>query len=135
MDIMQMPIESVWDDPQRNIIRTIYNGIWTWSELHEHDDGVVIPMVEASEQPVSLIIDMTEAFWFMPGSILGNIKRWIDSYHDHNIDYVVFVSHSEGIRALLETAHRRFGTPGRTYIAVNNLEDARIYIEDRRSVF
>ena len=135
MDIMQMPIESVWDDPQRNILRTSYYGIWTWSELHEHDDGVVIPMIGASQQPVSLIIDMTEAFWFMPGSILNNIKRWIARHSEFDIDYVVFVSESDGIRALLETAHRRFGTPGRTYVAVTSLDESREFIEDKRSVF
>ncbi len=127
-----MPMESVWENDQRSILHTMYSGIWTWSELHHHNRTVVEPLLQASASPVAMILNMSEAFWVMPGSVLQNLKRSILNYAHYDIDIIVFVSELDGVRALMETVHRRFGAKDRIYLVARTSEEAKEIIHQYR---
>ncbi|MCU0481846.1 MAG: hypothetical protein MUE54_11660 [Anaerolineae bacterium] len=76
-----MPIELLWDNDHRSILRYDIGGAWAWEELHVAREKVFVMMDEAPSHKIGTIIHFVEGKIGIPGDVTKHLSRFGDKSH------------------------------------------------------
>lgn len=127
-----MPITPQWDDDARTIIVSVYEGRWTWEDLHQAN-AQINAMLEGITHPVDYISDMRHGNTLPRGHVMAQAQRVMSSSQASQDSLVVFVGANHFLQALWESFTRVYRQMANNYRFVDTLEDARALITTHRS--
>ena len=95
-----MSIDIDWDNDDRQIIKAVFQGRWTWQEYLDGKEKAET-MLASVEHRVDFISDMTEGS-FVPQSALSNLSRAFAGA-PRNLGLNVIVGGNTFVRILLQS--------------------------------
>ena len=104
-----MPIRSTWDGPEHSVIITTHSGQLTWQELDDHDENVILPMLEDIDTPIAMIKNIAMSYWLAPNEFIPWVKKTAQLYQAHDVKAILFVTRDQLVGALLENAFQQYG--------------------------
>jgi hypothetical protein len=128
-----MPIEIVWDNDERSILRYDVSGKWNWDELFQARDKVFAQMDSASAERIDAIINFVGGL-SVPNDALGQIQKLREDPHA-KAGLTVMVGTNMFLRTLLSTATKVYNAAtGHTveFMYAKSLEEARQFIAQDR---
>jgi hypothetical protein len=129
-----MPLQVMWDDEAKTIIRSEGVGEWTWEEFHEGLQKVV-QMMKTVNHRVDLIIHNRPDSHSPKGSGMPHFQRAI-RIMPPNVGCTVFVNTNTFARAIISiftTVYKNKASAH--FVMAATLEDAReLILEDRNEL-
>jgi hypothetical protein len=118
-----MPIQLVWDEDKNTTLRFIYAGKWTWDELHVSVSDAQ-RRIEATQQTIHLIIDLTDSRLIPSGSFTGHI-RGASSRMPENTGLVIIVGNSLMLKVIQKVMSVIPGRETKKGFVLSTLDEAR----------
>lgn len=95
-----MPIQVVWDNEDKTIIRVTFPEKWTWDEFQEIDYRVEI-MIGRIQHKVVYIADMS-ATKSVPKGLKLDVVRYVLDFNHENSDLLIVVGMNKMVKALFD---------------------------------
>src|SRR4051812_15943586 len=107
-----MPMNVVWDDDAKTIVRCDYEGKWTWNDVSICYDEVV-KLMKTVPHPVSIIHNMAQSAG-IPNGAITNVHRFTAHLPD-NWGFSVVVGSGTFIEALMSVFTKVYKKLGERY--------------------
>jgi hypothetical protein len=120
-----MPIKVSWDNPQKSVIRAVYDQVWTLEDYHAMIDEMH-KMVISVENTVHFISDFTHSR-SSPSKLLST-GRHVENTMTPNSGINVIINASGFLKAMAQVSMRLFLKDVQIYFA-DSLEEAYKIIE------
>lgn len=117
-----MPITVRWDDPQQNIVRYDFIGMWTWSD-YELAVQEAFRLMSSVDHPVYAIADFS-ASGPMPAGGFNNVRNAI-TRAPSNFQSIALVGTSLFIKSVVRVFAQVYRDLGQRMIVVDSEDDAR----------
>jgi hypothetical protein len=125
-----MPVNLLWDDPDKSILRFEYQGKWTWEELH---NAIVQAADELHETRyrVDTIHDLTDSRGLPPDALARapSIARQLSNRN--GIVVVIGGAFFNTMLSIFNRVYPQFGSASR-YKSAHTLDEAYDLIEQSR---
>jgi len=76
-----MPIELLWDNDHKTILRYDISGSWAWDELHTARETVLVMIDEATSPKIGTIIHFVDGKIGIPGDVTKHLSKFGDKSH------------------------------------------------------
>ncbi|MCS6836762.1 MAG: hypothetical protein NZ750_12190 [Anaerolineae bacterium] len=121
-----MPVQAVWDDKEKTIVRFIYVGQWNWDEFYFVVQSANA-MMDTVSHPCVSIVDMTRSGDIPNGAVvhIRNVIRMPQSRNNSGV--TLFVNSKMLARLLIESLAKTNPevASNSQWHFLNNLEEAR----------
>lgn len=128
-----MAIQVVWDNPEKKIIRYIYDGRWTWEDLARARE-IVHEMLDTVDYRVGIIVDVHKST-MLPNGALTRARQMarVTPKSHKNEGSTVIVGADTLIRSLFEMFRKIYSTlSGNIAVTfVSSLDEAREILSKR----
>lgn len=117
-----MPVQVVWDNADKTIMRFIYSGSWTWEEYHDAISALQT-LIQGVTHTVHMIVDMSGGIWTPPGSFIDHMnqeKRRMPP----NMGMTVIVGRSLMLKVIFNVMNSIRGKNMKPTVVVDSLEKA-----------
>ncbi len=126
-----MPIQAVWDNEEKTVIRYIIDGHWTWDEMNAAV-AVSNAWLDEANRKIDFIHDMRSSEGVPPGA-LTQLKRYIGKEHP-NTGRSVVVGAKKSVansfaKGLLDMVHKLYKRDW-GFVFADSLEEARALLAE-----
>ncbi len=125
-----MAVEVSWDDEARTIVKHVYRGNFTMADYREAARRSA-DLLRTVDHPVDIIVTAAEDAQYVGGSIFS-ATRYVSSIRPPNQRYVLVVSASLFIKALIEIGGRIAPALVASLYHVDTLDEAYEWLQARR---
>jgi len=127
-----MPIQVVWDNEEKTIIRYIIEGNWTWDEMNRAV-ATSNAMLDAAEGKIHFIHDMRESRG-VPSGALSQLRRYIGKEHPKTGQSIIVGTQKSTMmqlgQSLLNMVHKIYKRDW-GFLFADSLEEARQLLAKR----
>ncbi len=116
-----MPVQIVWDDEEKTMLRHIYQGEWTWQEF-DVAVATAYTWIESVPHRVHIIVDLRQT-GPLPANVLLHIRGLADRAHPR-IGKTIIVGTNAFLQRLYDVFTSVYAIPHNHVILAPTLEEA-----------
>jgi len=102
-----MPIELLWDNKDKTVIRQVFDGRWTWEEFYQMNCNRIPEMMQSVDHTVHVFSDFSVARGVPIGGALTHARN-VMRYYPENWGILVIVGANTFVNLLVETFRHTF---------------------------
>jgi len=121
-----MPIQAIWDNEDKTVVRFIYSGKWNWDEFYFTIQSANA-MMDTVDHPCLSIVDKTDSR-YMPSGAAIHIRNVVRMSRSHNNSGIsIFLNSETMARLLIEILKKTYPDIAATteWHFLTDLEEAR----------
>lgn len=121
MEINKMPIQVIWDNEDKTIIRVTFPEKWTWDEFQEIDYRVET-MIDRLQHKVVYLADIS-ATQSVPKGLKLDVVRYVLDFNHENSDLLVVVGMNKMVKAMFDIVTLALGHLATNIKTADTLEE------------
>ena len=125
-----MPVNAVWDDEAKTIVRLDYIGKWTWDDVYVATEAMN-EMMKSVSHPVSIIHNMFDSAG-IPSGAITQARKFTEGLPE-NWGLSVVIGSGLFAESLVNVFGKLYRKLGEHYRTASNLEQARKLIAHEQS--
>ncbi len=116
-----MPIQVIWDNEDKTIIRVTFPEKWTWDEFQEIDYRVET-MIDRLQHKVVYLADIS-ATQSVPKGLKLDVVRYVLDFNHENSDLLVVVGMNKMVKAMFDIVTLALGHLATNIKTADTLEE------------